>query len=110
MEQFIKTLLDNYIYLAGIAVFLILALIGYIVDTMKTDKLKKKLLSQSETNSVIPVANLNAGVATNNADGPINNIVNQTTTLNVVDENKAPTENQSTVPPVTLNSENNIQK
>lgn len=48
MEALIEFLKANYIYFVFIAVLLILALIGYIVDSNKTDKGKSEVKKSEE--------------------------------------------------------------
>ena len=55
-------LIENYIYFAFVAVLLILALIGYIVDTTKTNKLKKEYAKTQEEKSDIPLATFDSSV------------------------------------------------
>ena len=43
MGAIINFLIENYIYFVFVAVLLILALIGYIVDNKRTDKVRKEL-------------------------------------------------------------------
>jgi len=64
MEDFVGFLLDNYIYIAIVAGFLILALLGYIIDMTKTERLKRKYSQEKEAVANIPVAvvNNNTGV------------------------------------------------
>lgn len=55
-------LLDNYIYFLFVAVILVLALIGYIVDSTKTAKLKKELTKVDKEETDIPVLNIDSNV------------------------------------------------
>lgn len=56
----IQFLMDNYIYFAIGAAVLVLALIGYAIDSAKTRKLKREMTEQKDENSVldIPLAGL----------------------------------------------------
>lgn len=69
METVINFLMDNYFYFAGVAFVLILALIGYIIDQRKTDKLKREFAKKQEEDYVLPISaidgNLKLGAAIN---------------------------------------------
>lgn len=93
MEKFVGVLLDNYIYIAIVAGFLILALLGYIIDTTKTEKLKKEFSKEKDEVANIPVAQINSVP-----------IVNQTTTQNIQPVNNDAVNNLGYVPPVALNA------
>ena len=62
METLMNFLIENYIYFAFVAVLLILALIGYIVDTTKTNKLKKEYAKIEAEKSDIPLAAFDSSV------------------------------------------------
>lgn len=62
MDVLINFLLDNYIYFVFVAILLVLALVGYIVDTAKTEKLKKEYSKKEEETIDIPIANLGSNV------------------------------------------------
>lgn len=63
MGTLINFLVDNYIFVVFFGIILVLALIGYIVDTSKTNKLKAELTKVEESeNGSIPIATLDAGV------------------------------------------------
>lgn len=63
MGTLINFLMENYIYVVFVVVLLILALIGYIVDTAKTTKLKKDLTKEEDTKtSEIPLVNIDSTV------------------------------------------------
>ncbi len=60
MGTLINFLLDNFIYVAFVCILLVLALIGYIVDTTKSKKIRTDLLKEKEENpSDIPVVDAN---------------------------------------------------
>lgn len=51
---------NNYIYFVIVIVFIILALIGYMVDKAKTNKIKKQIEEDKKSAQLnIPVANAN---------------------------------------------------
>lgn len=57
MGSIINLLVEYYVVVIFIAILLILALIGYIVDSSKTNKIKKELSKEpAETLNDIPVA------------------------------------------------------
>jgi hypothetical protein len=61
MGTVMEFLINNYIYFVFVAAFLILALIGYIVDTAKTEKLKTEL-SKKEQSIDIPLASFGENI------------------------------------------------
>ncbi len=63
MGTLINFLLDNFIYVAFICILLVLALIGYIVDTTKSKKIRTDLMKEKEeSTSEIPIANIDTSV------------------------------------------------
>lgn len=63
MGIIINFLVDNYIFVVFFAILLVLALIGYIVDTSKTNKLRSEFSKTVEPeNGSIPIAILDASV------------------------------------------------
>lgn len=85
MGTLINFLLDNFIYVLFIAVLLVLALIGYIVDSSKTTKLRKELTKEEDTlTNEIPIANIDSniklGETVNKMATPIQTTVNDTIT------------------------------
>lgn len=75
--NFIK---DNFMIIVFIIVLLILALLGYIIDTSKTNKLKKELTGKSEEDNKIdiPEMQINAKIG----DAAMSN----TTSMPVIDD------------------------
>lgn len=78
MGALINFLVENYIYFVFIAILLILAFVGYIVDNSKTAKLKKELTGKSDDDVIeIPIADTTAkiGDAVNKMSmGGMNNV------------------------------------
>lgn len=63
MGALINFLLDNFMILVFICVILILALIGYIVDTTKTNRLKNELKNDDDKDSLaVPLANIDSSI------------------------------------------------
>lgn len=63
MGTLINFLLDNFTYVVFIAIILVLALIGYIVDKTKTTRLRKELTKVDDTvNADIPLANIDSNI------------------------------------------------
>ncbi len=60
-----KFLMDKYIYILIVAIILVLALIGYIVDKTKTKKQNDKITKPEELNSVqLPEIDANVKIGT----------------------------------------------
>ena len=77
MGALIQFLMDKYIYFIFTAILLILALIGYVVDS-KRSKNKEELTKQEENGTIdIPLPNQNVKIADamnkNNLNGNMNN-------------------------------------
>ena len=95
MGVLINFLIDNYIYFVFVAILLVLALIGYIVDSTKTQKLKKEFAKKEEEKADIPVANLTNGIK-------IGETVNKTAiNANQTVKSESPTNNGNTPPVAT---------
>lgn len=63
MNSFVDILMEYYIVIVFIAVLLILALIGYLIDSAKTSKLKKELGKEEELpQNDIPIVKSDAGI------------------------------------------------
>ncbi len=62
MGLLIDFLIKNYIYFVFVAIILVLALIGYIVDSARTEKLKKEYSKKEEEMADIPLATFNENV------------------------------------------------
>lgn len=63
MGTLINFLIDNYIYVVFIAVLLVLALIGYIVDSQRSAKLRADISKDEETDgAAVPLAAMNANI------------------------------------------------
>ncbi|HBA37676.1 MAG TPA: hypothetical protein DCY94_03050 [Firmicutes bacterium] len=63
MGLLIDFLLENFIYVVFISILLVLALIGYIADKTKTQKLRKELTKEEDSSTMnIPLANLDSNV------------------------------------------------
>lgn len=98
MGVLIRFLTDNFIYFAFVVILLILALVGYIVDASRTEKLKKEMANNVQNESVldIPIATLGENVT-------LGETVNKTTTPlkdNVNKPLQAPQDMTTTTPPV----------
>lgn len=76
MDNVINFLVDNYFIIAGFACFLILALIGYIIDTKKTEKLKKEFAKEKEQESIMPIKEIQNDIKLGTT-GTINDAVKQ---------------------------------
>ena len=95
MGVLIKFLIDNYIYFVFVAILLILALVGYIIDSAKTEKLKKEFSEKEKETMDIPLAAWGANVK-------IGETVNKLAVNNMNKEETAP---QTDIPPVTPKTE-----
>ncbi len=62
MGVLIKFLVDNFIYFVFIAILLVLALIGYIIDTSRMEKAKKEKEEEEGIVGNIPIASLDSSV------------------------------------------------
>lgn len=63
MGALIDFLLDNFVYVIFVIILLILALIGYIADKTKTNRLRKELTSTSQEDSAdIPIASIDSSI------------------------------------------------
>ncbi len=86
MEALIEFLKTNYIYFVFVAVLLILALIGYIVDSTKSDKKKvekeKKTEEEEFTLSIPEVGNAKIGETVNKNAGIVTNEIPSIETQN----------------------------
>lgn len=84
MGIFLNFIRDNFMIIVFVIVILILALLGYIIDTSKTNKLKKELTGKSEEDNKIdiPEMQINAKIG----DAAMSN----TTSIPVVDDNEMP--------------------
>lgn len=87
MEKIVDILMDYYVIIVFVAVLLILALIGYMIDSAKTKKLKKELGKEEEVPQYeIPTVKNDVGVklgenvnnmtVNNNSVNPANQTVN----------------------------------
>lgn len=83
MGLLIDFLLENFIYVIFISIILVFALIGYITDKTKTNKLKKELTNEdnAEDNKDIPLANIDKAVK-------LGDTVNKMSSLDVENVNK----------------------
>ncbi len=91
MGTLINFLLDNFIYVAFVCILLVLALIGYIVDTNKSKKAKTPVMvEKEETVSEIPVANINTNVKLGETVNKMANNVNLESTPQPVINNENP--------------------
>ena len=70
MGVLIKFLTDNFIYFAFAIILLILALVGYIVDASRTEKLKKEMANNIQNENVTLGETVNK--ATNNIKTNVN--------------------------------------
>ncbi len=96
MGTLINFLLDNFIYVAFICILLVLALIGYIVDTKKNNKIRADLMREKGENmSGIPIVDTSVklGDTVNkmaSMDTPNVNIEDTPNSLNVREEQLKP--------------------
>jgi len=102
MGAIMEFLMKYYLYFLAVLVLLILALVGYLVDTTKTNKLKREFNKQYEEDNAleIPISKIdgnirlgesvNASVNKNNED--VNQIENTTDNNNsgVIQGNEPP--------------------
>ncbi len=96
MGTLINFLLDNFIYVVFVCILLVLALIGYIVDTTKDKKVKEKIEKDLEENqNEIPLVDANV---------TLGETVNKMANANIpnVNDDELPTPlNMGSVPPKT---------
>lgn len=78
MGVLLNFLVDNYIYFIFGAILLVLALIGYIVDSTKDRKVKAVKRKENEEKKDIPIATLNSNVkfGGNPSNGSQNTFIN----------------------------------
>lgn len=75
MEALVNFLMENFSYVAFIIILLVLALVGYIVDTKKTNKLKDELTNVDD-GGFAPLASIDPNVKLGSA---VNKVTNSTT-------------------------------
>ena len=74
MSDFFK---NNYIYFVILLMFIVLVLIGYIVDKIKTNKLKKELEDEKKNGQLnIPVTDASFPKQNGNNSQSSNDIIN----------------------------------
>ena len=94
MGVLIDFLVDNYIYFVFVAVLLILALIGYVVDSAKEKNGKTKQMEDKEDDVIeIPIAALDSNVT-------LGSTVNQQVNKDNANVNPEVQANSAAVPPV----------
>ena len=98
MGVLIKFLTDNFIYFAFAIILLILALVGYIVDASRTEKLKKEMANNIQNENVldIPIANLGENVTLGETVNKATNNIE----ANVKASEQTQTDVNATAPPV----------
>lgn len=85
MGMFLEFIKHNFVYIIFVIILLILALVGYIIDTSKTNKLKKELTGKSEEDESIDIPLMDAKL-------------NETISMNTVNEEQTePTIEEATV-------------
>lgn len=62
MGTIIDFLIENFMYVIFVVILLILALIGYIVDSSKTKKMDNTIKQIENKKNEIPVSNLNSSI------------------------------------------------
>lgn len=88
MGTLIDFLLDNFVYVIFVAIILVFALIGYIVDKSKTEAVKKELTKKEDTTGPdIPLVNIDSNVK-------LGETVNKMANMNAENVNKE----ESTIP------------
>ena len=95
MENVIEFLMNYYFYFATVAFLLILALIGYLVDSRKTQKLKEEFAREREREAIIPAQQISNNIK-------LGTVLNNTTTqptANTASQIQAPVQPATQVQP-----------
>lgn len=87
MGTLVNFLIDNYIYVVFVAVLLVLALIGYIVDSKRTLKMKNEVKTEEGDNTSIPIAAINSNITLGDT---VNKMAMSTSQSVNAEENKSP--------------------
>ena len=72
MGMFLDFIKHNFVYIAFIIVLLVLALVGYIIDTSKTNKLKKELTGKNDEDVNIDIPLMDAKLNETISMKPVN--------------------------------------
>lgn len=72
MGMFLDFIKHNFVYIAFIIILLVLALVGYIIDTSKTNKLKRELTGKNDEDVNIDIPLMDAKLNETISMKPVN--------------------------------------